>query len=257
MVRMSRRSVLAGSAGLAAGGRFVASIYRQCPGEDRGLLAEPGLHSAGRRRDAAGGRGLHEGQRQQARLQHHAVHGDEPEDDLRADQRRRAGPGLHGRAVVDPAAERLGRQNGRRQRRGGAVQVAAFGNREDCARPSTTRRPRSAATTCARSSRARPRSISGATWSKRPASRCRTSRRPGTASGTIFKQTQAPLRAKGMRKIYALRPADHHGRAERRQQRVRAFPDRQRRRGHRHAGRQAAHRRSARCARRRSSRSSS
>ena len=41
-----------------------------------------------------------------------------------------------------------------------------------------------------------------------------------------------------------LRPADHHGRTERRQQPVRAFHDRQRRRGYRHVGRQAAHRRS-------------
>ncbi len=40
------------------------------------------------------------------------------------------------------------------------------------------------------------------------------------------------------------RPAGHHRRAERRQQPVHAFPDRQWRRGHRHAGRQAAHRRS-------------
>ena len=38
--------------------------------------------------------------------------------------------------------------------------------------------------------------------------------------------------------------ADHHGRTERRQRPVRPFPDRQRRRRHRHPRRQAAHRRS-------------
>ena len=37
----------------------------------------------------------------------------------------------------------------------------------------------------------------------------------------FFKPVQAALRAKGMRKIYALRSADHHGRPQRRQQPVR------------------------------------
>ena len=58
-----------------------------------------------------------------------------------------------------------------------------------------------------------------------------------------LKQTQAPLRSKGMRKIYAcglqittVGPNDGNNL-------FRAFPDRQWRRGYRHAGRQVAHRR--------------
>ena len=60
----------------------------------------------------------------------------------------------------------------------------------------------------------------------------------------FFKPVQKELRAKGMRKMYSHRPADHHGRTERRQQSVLPFPDCERRSGHHHQGRQAAHRRS-------------
>ena len=74
---------------------------------------------------------------------------------------------------------------------------------------------------------------------------------------TYLKQAQAPLRSKGMRKVYAcglqittVGPNDGNNL-------FRPFPDRQWWRGHRHTGRQAAHRRPERFAKRRSSLSSS
>ncbi len=109
MPKMSRRSVLGGGLGLAAAGTLARPYIANAQAKTAVCWLNQGFipqEDAAMRQVC---RGLHEGQRQQARLQHHAVHGDEPEDDIGADQRRRSGPGLHGRALIDPAAERLGR----------------------------------------------------------------------------------------------------------------------------------------------------
>ena len=45
-------------------GGLGTSIYRECAGKDRCLLAEPGVHSSGRRRDGEGVQRLHERKRQ-------------------------------------------------------------------------------------------------------------------------------------------------------------------------------------------------
>ena len=125
MNNMSRRSVIRGSLGLAAAGALARPYIANAAGQDRRRLAGPGLRPGGGRGVPQDGRGLREGQRQQDRPQHHAVHGAEPEGDLRADQRRRAGPDFPRRAGDDPAAERLERQAGGRERRRRDAQVQA------------------------------------------------------------------------------------------------------------------------------------
>ena len=151
----------------------------------------------------AGLRGLHEGQRQQARLQHHAVHGAEPEDDLRADQRRRPGPGLHGRAVIDPAAERLGRQNRRRV----SDVVAPYESQlSETAKLGSTfynkATKKRSYYLCPIKQGATPFHIWGDLVEK---AGLKMSEIPKNWDGvwTYLKQAQKPLRAKGMRKIYA------------------------------------------------------
>ncbi len=63
---------------------------------------------------------------------------------------------------------------------------------------------KSAATICVRSSRPASRSTSGAVWSKRPATSCRTRRKPGMHSGTSSSRCRKRCVRKGMRKFYAL-----------------------------------------------------
>ena len=76
MSSMSRRSVLGTTLGLAAAGTLGRPLYRQRPSQDRHCLGEPRLHSPGGCGLQQAYRRLHEGERQQDRPQHHAVHGD-------------------------------------------------------------------------------------------------------------------------------------------------------------------------------------
>ena len=145
---------------------------------------------------------------------------------------------------VDPAAERLGRQAGRCQRRRGALRSRSFRRPRSSARPSTTRRRRSrsyylcpikqgchAVPHLGRPGReGRPQDVGCA-------------KDLGRVLGFLQAGAEGAARQGHAQDLRAW-PADHHGRTERRQQPVHALPDRQWRRGHRHAGRQAAHRRS-------------
>ena len=109
MGKISRRSVVGGMAGLSAVVGLAKPYIANAQAKTAVCWMNQGFIP---QEDAAfvrSCRRLHEGQRQQDRLQYHAVHGAEPEDGLGADQRRRPGPDLHGRAVRDHAAERLGR----------------------------------------------------------------------------------------------------------------------------------------------------
>ena len=245
MSNMSRRSVLmAGSSGLAAAGRLARPYIANAAGEDRRLLAQSGLHSSGRRGDEEGREDYMKasGNKLDYSIMPFMAH--EPEDDIGADQRRCAGPGVHGRAAVDPAAECLGRQTGRRDRRRGCRTSRSSRRPRSCARPSTTRRRRSASYyLCPIKQGATPFHIWGDLVEK---AGFKVSDDPEEL-GRVLELLQADAGAaarQGHAEGLRAWPADHHRRTERRQQPVRAFPDRQWRRGYRHAGRQAAHRRS-------------
>ena len=168
----------------------------------------------------------------------------EPEDDIRADQRRRPGPGFHGRTVVDPAAERLGRQTRRCKRRREPIMNRSY--------PATAKlgstfynkaTKKRSYYLCPIKQGATPFHIWGDLVEKAGLKLSDVAEDLGRVLEFLQAGAEAAARqgdAKGLR----ARPADHHRRAERRQQPVRAFPDRQWRRGHRHVGRQAAYRRS-------------
>ena len=72
MTILTRRSVLRGSWRWPRPG-LGAALYRQCRGDDRDGVVDPGLRPGGRRRVQEDGRGLREGERQHDRLQHHAI----------------------------------------------------------------------------------------------------------------------------------------------------------------------------------------
>ena len=117
MTSMSRRSVLGTTLGLAAAGTLGRPYIANAQAKTATVWVNQGFIP---QEDAACNKlidRLHEGERQQDRPQHHAVHGDEPEDHLRTDQRRCPRSHLRGCPGEYPAAERLGRQNRGRDRR--------------------------------------------------------------------------------------------------------------------------------------------
>ena len=91
MSKLSRRSVLRGSVGLAAAGTlgrpFIANAAAKTVSVwwTQGFVRE---EDVGFKRD---GRGVREGERQHDRPQHHSVRAADAEDRLGADQRRRPG----------------------------------------------------------------------------------------------------------------------------------------------------------------------
>ena len=105
-----------------------------------------------------------------------------------------------------PAAERVERQDGGRQRHRRGAQGASSATPRCCRPTTTTTSPSGAPTTWCRSARGRSRSTSGAIWSRRPASSCRTPEHLGCPSGISSSRCRQVLRGKGMRRIYAMGP---------------------------------------------------
>ena len=96
---MDRRALLCTSLGAAAGAVLTRPYVAKAQAKTATIWVGPGLRPGRGRRVKKDSRGLRESIRQQDRLQHHAVHGAEPEVDLRADQRGCPGPDLSRRAV--------------------------------------------------------------------------------------------------------------------------------------------------------------
>ena len=203
MVNMSRRSVLAGSLGLAAAGALARPYIANAQAKTAVCWLNQGFIP---QEDAAmqeGRRGLHEGERQQARLQHHAVHGAEPEDDLRADQRRRPGPGLHGRAVDRSCRRTPGTTNWWTSPTSWRRTSRSSRRPPSSARPSTTRHQEAQLLPVPDQAGRHAVPHLGRPGRKGRAQDVGHSRRTGTASGITSSRRRQPLRAKGMRKIYA------------------------------------------------------
>ena len=243
MNNMSRRSVIRGSLGLAAAGALARPYIANAAGTTAIVWAGAGLRPGGGRRVPQDGRGLREGQRQQDRPQHHAVQA----LNQKAISALTSGevPDLifHDAPADDPAAERLGRQAGGRERRRRGVQVQA--QRDRAADLQLLQRRHEAAQLLPGSGQAGVRAVP---YLGRPGRQGRL-QAVGRAEdlGCVLGLLQAGAEGtarQGHAQDVRHGPADHHRRTERRQRPVRSFHDRQRRPGHRHQGRQAAHRRS-------------
>ena len=92
---MSRRSVLAGAVGLAAAGALARPYIANA--QAKTAVGMGRIRASSRAEDAAFKKTVEDYEKASGNkidLQRHAVHGAEPEDDLGADQRRRAGPDL-------------------------------------------------------------------------------------------------------------------------------------------------------------------
>ena len=238
MIGLGRRSVLRGSVGLAAAGTFAQPLHRQCGGQDRERMVDPGLRPRGGRVVPHHGRGVREGERQQDRLQPHSVRAADAEDRLGADQRRRPGCDVprHRRPGGRPA-ERLERQAGRPDRRRRDPEVAI--PPDGASRVPVLQQRHEEAQLLLRSlykTAVLPFHIWNSLVEK---AGYKLSDAPKTwdAFWDFFKPMQKKLRDKGMRGVYALGlqptttgPADGNNT-------VPSLPDRQWRQRHRHAGR--------------------
>ena len=98
MDKYSRRSVLRGSLGLAAAAALSKPHIANAAATTATVWVNQGFVKAEDEAFKQLAADYMKASGNKLELQHHAVHGAEPEDDLRADQRRRAGPDLHGRA---------------------------------------------------------------------------------------------------------------------------------------------------------------
>ena len=203
MGNLTRRSVLRGSFGLAAAGTLARPYIANAAATTANVWWTQGFVPGRGHRVQEDRRRLREGERQHDRLQHHALRAAAPEDRLGGDQRRRPGsvPEQPGR---DHCAVRLGRQAGRRDRRRRDAKGGVHRDRAAQQPTATTTSRRSAAFTGCLIRPVRYRTTSGGRWSRRPATRSRTSRRPGMPIYDFFKDVQKKLREQGVRNVYGL-----------------------------------------------------
>ena len=243
MIGLGRRSVLRGSVGLAAAGTLARPYIANAQAKTASVWW---VRASSRKRTwrSRSGRRLREGQRQQDRLQHHAV---------RAERQKIVSAMTSGDVpdimFHDTPTEAILPQNAWDDKLVDVSDVVetqkAKSARPRCCRPAaTTASRRSAAFTACPIKRARPAVPYLGPLVEKAGFKMADIPKTWDAFWDFFKPVQKELRAKGMRKRLCARPADDHRRAERRQQPVPPFPDRQWRPGHRHQGRQAAPRRS-------------
>ena len=240
MATLSRRSLLRATMGSGGGWDVGAPLCRQCRRDERDRVVGARLCRGRGHRVPENRCRLPESERQHDRLQHHSVCPGASKDHLGGDERRGSGP-------VPEQPSRNHRAVAWEDKLLDVTDVVNTQKEEytDTALLSTycyNSVPNSAAITV---SPIRPpycQIMFGSRWSRRPATKSRISRKPGTPitiSSRTCKEAARPRRAQ---RLWTGLPG--HDQWRRPQQHLPLFPDRLWRPGHRHQGRQAPPRRS-------------
>ena len=188
MINPTRRSLLRSSLAIAAAGSLARPYVANAAATDRRRVVDAGLCPGRRRRVQKDRRRLREGERQHDRLQHQSPMRRMRQKIISAMTSGEVPDLFQNNPVEIIALCCLERQAGRRQSTSSRRKRRNIATPRCYRRSATTTSPRSAAFTACRIFGAVPADPYLATrWSRRPATRWRTSRRPGTPFTDFFK----------------------------------------------------------------------